>query len=236
MQTDKPWLWREARLKDLDNNQLNHLLYRKKQTKSTLENKRIKNGIQNKELYLKIKSMSSTLPIILLETQKFVFDPCGLELTNPVIEKESKDYDAYQFELNALKILFRVAKTTPTKVGQFVTLWKRMGKGSIQPFDLSDDIDLFIINTKSGDDFGQFVFPKSVLCQQGILTTDLKEGKRAIRVYPPWDITTNKQAQKTQKWQLDYFLEIPLDKSIDLNWAKLLYSQEINQPHLSNFK
>ncbi|TRW95625.1 MepB family protein [Flavobacterium gawalongense] len=61
-----------------------------------------------------------------------------------------------------------------------------------------------------------------------MLTTDLKEGKRAIRVYPPWDTTTNKQAQKTQKWQLDYFLEIPLDKPINLNRAKLFYSQEIN--------
>ncbi|MFV7234150.1 MepB family protein [Flavobacterium sp. ZB4R12] len=171
---------------------------------------------------------TTSIPNILLETKKFVFDPCSLELTNFIIEKESADYGAYQFELNALKILFRVAKTTPTKVGQFVTVWKRMGKGPIQPFDLSDDIDLFIINTRSGDHFGQFVFPKSVFIQQGILTTDLKEGKRAIRVYPPWDTTTNKQAQKTQKWQLDYFLEIPLDKPINLNRAKLFYSQEIN--------
>jgi hypothetical protein len=166
-------------------------------------------------------------PNILLETKTLVFNPCGYELTNPVPEKESKDYGAYQFKLNTLKILFRVAKTTPTKVGQFVTLWKRIAKGPIQPFDLSDAIDFFIINTRNGDYFGQFVFPKSVFIQQGILTTDLKEGKRALRVYPPWDITTNKQAQKTQKWQLDYFLEIPLDKPINLEQAKLLYSQGI---------
>jgi hypothetical protein len=119
---------------------------------------------------------------ILLQTKILIFDPCSFELTNPVLEKENKDYGAYQFELNALKILFRVAKTTPTKVGQFVTVWKRMAKESIQPFELSDNIDLFIINTRTGDNFGQFVFPKSVLSQQGILTTDLKEGKRAIRV------------------------------------------------------
>ena len=170
---------------------------------------------------------TSLIPSTLLETKTLIFDSCGFELTNPILEKESADYGAYQFELNALKILFRVAKTTPTKVGQFVTLWKRIAKGPIQPFDLSDNIDFFIINTQSGDHFGQFIFPKSVLSQQGILTTDLKEGKRAIRVYPPWDITGNKQAQKTQKWQLDYFLEIPLDKPIDLNRARFLYSQEI---------
>ncbi|MFV8467273.1 MepB family protein [Flavobacterium sp. LB1P62] len=170
---------------------------------------------------------STPIQNILLETKTLIFEPCGFELTNVVLEKESKDYSAYQFELNALKTLFRVAKTTPTKVGQFVTLWKRIVKGPIQPFDLSDDIDLFVINTRSGDYFGQFVFPKSVLSQQGILSTDLKEGKRAIRVYPPWDITTNKQAQKTQKWQLDYFLEIPLDKPIDSERAKFLYLQQI---------
>lgn len=167
------------------------------------------------------------IPDIILQTKTLVFDPCGFEIKNPVLEKESKEYGAYRFELNALKILFRVAKTTPTKVGQFVTLWKRIAKGPIQPFGLSDDIDFFIINTNCGNHFGQFVFPKSVLCQQGILTTDLKEGKRAIRVYPSWDITTNKQAQKTQKWQLDYFLEIHLDKPIDVERAKLLYSQQI---------
>ena len=169
---------------------------------------------------------TTSIPNILLQTKSLVFDPCGFELTNPVLEKESKDYGAYQFELNALKILFRVAKTTPTKVGQFVTLWKRIGKGPIQPFDLTDGFDLFIINTRSGDNFGQFIFPKSILIQQGILTTDLKEGKRAIRVYPSWDVTTNKQAQKTQKWQLNYFFEIPLDKSINLERAKLLYSAQ----------
>lgn len=167
------------------------------------------------------------IPNTLLQTKTLIFDPCGFELTNPVVEQESADYGAHQFELNTLKILFRVAKTTPTKVGQFVTVWKRIAKGPIQPFDVHDGIDLCVINTRSGDHFGQFVFPKSVMCQQGILTTDLKEGKRAIRVYPPWDITTNKQSQKTQKWQLAYFLEIPLDKPIHLERAKLLYASKI---------
>lgn len=37
MPQDMPWLWREARLKDLDDNQ-NTLLRRSKQTKSSAEN------------------------------------------------------------------------------------------------------------------------------------------------------------------------------------------------------
>ncbi len=169
----------------------------------------------------------TSIPNILLKTKTLVFDPCSFEITHAALEKESTDYDACQFELNTFKILFRAAKITPTKVGQFVTVWKRTAKGPIEPFHISDAIDAIIINTKSGDNFGQFVFPKSVLLHRGILTTDLKEGKRAIRVYPPWDITTSKQAQKTQKWQLDYFLKIPIDQPVDLERAKLLYSFEI---------
>ena len=37
-----------------------------------------------------------------------------------------------------------------------------------------------------------------------------------MRVYPPWDVTVSRQAQKTQKWQMAYFLEIPLNLSIEL--------------------
>jgi hypothetical protein len=47
-----------------------------------------------------------------------------------------------------------------------------------------------------------------VFHQQGILSDNIKEGKRAIRVYPPWDKAENKQAIKTQAWQLLYFLEV----------------------------
>ncbi|MEO8516380.1 MAG: MepB family protein [Flavobacterium sp.] len=171
--------------------------------------------------------MSTTLlPDCLIDTKNLVFDSCNFEITNLLPEKESAEYSAYRFELNGLKVLFREAKTTPTKIGQFVTLWKRIGKGPIQPFDLSDDIDLFIINTRKDNVVGQFVFPKSVLLKQNVLTDDIKEGKRAIRVYPIWDKTVSKQAQKTQKWQLDYFLEMPLEVSINLERVKLLYTVE----------
>ncbi len=55
---------------------------------------------------------------------------------------------------------------------------------------------------------GLFTIPKETLIQQGIISTSIKEGKRAFRVYPIWDETTNKQAAKSQKWQLDFFIEI----------------------------
>lgn len=67
---------------------------------------------------------------------------------------------------------------------------------------------MVIINTETKSHFGQFVFPKDILITQGIFSTEIKEGKRAFRVYPSWEKTTSKQAQKTQEWQLDYFVEI----------------------------
>lgn len=159
----------------------------------------------------------------LLAAKEFLYNRCGFDCTLPIAEAESSDYGAYTFELNGLTVKYRVAKITPTKVGQFVTLWKRHGKGPIQPFDNSDQIDLFIISTRSGNHFGQFIFPKSVLLERGIVSDSNKEGKRAFRVYPPWDMTTNRQAQKTQQWQLEYFIEIINDQSFDLADAKRMF-------------
>jgi hypothetical protein len=160
----------------------------------------------------------------LSETEEQVFIPCGFELKNPIQEKESTAYSAFTFEINTLKIVFRIAKTTPTKIGQFVTLWKRVDKGPIQPYDDTDAIDFVVINTKTTTHFGQFVFPKTVLIEQAIFTSSLKEGKRALRVYPPWDKPTSHQALKTQQWQSLYFLEIPFEKPIDIERIKLLYA------------
>jgi hypothetical protein len=157
------------------------------------------------------------------ETSKLVFEKLGLLIKNLYVGKESKDYFAAQFEFNNQKIIFREAKITPTKTGQFVTLWKRVDQKSIQPFSTSDDFNLVIINTKTPTNFGQFVFPKSILDQKGYLQSKSKKGKLGFRVYPSWDQTLNKQAQQTQKWQLNYFLDIP----IDLLKAKSLYPKNL---------
>lgn len=157
------------------------------------------------------------------ETSKLVFEKLDLHISNLLIEKESQDYFAAQFELKNLKIIFREAKITPTKIGQFVTLWKRIEEKPIQPFTSSDNFDLVIINTNTPTNSGQFIFPKSILEQKGYLQSQSKKGKLGFRVYPFWDKTFNKQAQQTQKWQLDYFLEIP----IDLAKAKSLYSKSL---------
>ncbi len=155
-----------------------------------------------------------------------VYLPNNLNYSQPIIEKESTEYGAYHFDLNSLSVRFRVTKITPTKIGQFVTLWKRIENGPIQPFDTSDQVDLFIISTRKDNHFGQFIFPKHVLSHYDIISKDGEGGKRAIRVYPPWDKTTNKQAQKTQKWQLNYFLEIPQSKAVEQDRLRMLYFSE----------
>lgn len=145
------------------------------------------------------------MPSDLLLAKETFFDKIGFELTDLQKENESEEYSAFRFLLHNKNICYREAKITPTKTGQFVTLWKRNATGIIEPFDFADTIDYVIVSVRKDLNWGQFIFPKSILLQKGVFSTESKEGIRATRVYPPWDETTSKQAQKTQKWQLDYF-------------------------------
>jgi hypothetical protein len=131
-----------------------------------------------------------------------------ISVSVPIAEPESAEYGACSFELNGILTQFRVAKITPTKVGQFVTVWKRIGPGPIQPYDLADNVNLFIICTRKEDHFGLFIFPKKGLRPHGIVAENGIGGKRGIRVYPPWDKPTSPQAQKTQRWQVEYFVDL----------------------------
>lgn len=152
-----------------------------------------------------------------------IFKNSGLALSNFEIEAESQEYSACSFMLDGRKVKFRVAKITPTKTGQFVTIWKRNEKGITQPFDISDDIDFYLIAARKEEKWGLFIFSKAVLHDNGVLSDKTKEGKRGIRVYPAWDTTTSKQAQKTQEWQTKYFLEIGRDGVADLEKLKSLF-------------
>jgi hypothetical protein len=165
------------------------------------------------------------VPNELLLSQKMIYEPCGYRLTELVFEPENVDYQSCNFKLNKIFIKFRKSKITPTKVGQFVTLWKRAKNGPIEPFDFLDPIDLFIICVRDKNKFGQFIFTKDVLLKHGILSKNKKGGKRAMRVYPPWVLTANDQAKKTQAWQVEHFLMMPNKKPIDLEFAKKFFTQ-----------
>lgn len=175
----------------------------------------------NQNTLITLNSIHSDLKVV----KELVYDKCGFDLTNLKQNFESTEYSACSFQLNGKIIQYRVSKITPTKTGQFVSIWKRNKFGITEPFEILEDLDFIIITSKSGNNFGQFIFPKSILVDNGIITRNGKEGKRGIRVYPPWDIATNKQAIKTQSWQTKYFLTIKKDNSTDLELTKKLLTQ-----------
>jgi len=159
----------------------------------------------------------------LVLSKEGIFDKAGFLITSFQKESESEEYSAFRFQLNNRNICYREAKITPTKTGQFVTLWKRNQLGIIEPFDYSDTIDFVIVSVRKDENWGQFIFPKKTLLEKGIFSTEKKEGIRATRVYPPWDETTSKQAQKTQKWQLDYFFNFSEESKIDIEKLKKVF-------------
>ncbi len=163
----------------------------------------------------------------LLAAQALAYAPCGYSVDQLKPELESAAYAACSVLLNSLRVQYRVAKTTPTKTGQFVTLWKRVGTGPIQPFELSDPVDVFVVSTRSKPHFGQFVFPKAVLAARGMVATNGKGGKRAMRVYPPWASTTSRQARSTQIWQAAYYVDLSAAAQVDLARVRALFSNEI---------
>lgn len=158
----------------------------------------------------------------LLAAKTLVYDPCGFACSVPIPEAESAAYAAHSFTVDGRAVRFRAARTTPTKAGQFVTLWKRPASGPIEPFDVGDPVDLFVVSTRDRDHLGQFVFPTEALRVRGVLSVDGSGGKRAFRVYPPWARTTSRQATDAQNWQLNHFLHAP---PADPDRARMLYRQ-----------
>ena len=159
----------------------------------------------------KSKHLSKISHPDLLLAEDLFYKPSGLILQNLKTEDESADYGASEFTIMNRSVKFRVGKITPTKVGQFVTFWKRIGEGTILPYEFTDSFDFLVVSVRAKNHFGQFVFPKAVLCEKGIVSCNGKEGKRAMRIYPPWDKADNSQAKKTQAWQLQYFIKFSED-------------------------
>ncbi|CAN5583175.1 MepB family protein [soil metagenome] len=151
------------------------------------------------------------------------FKGCGLKFSNLLAEPESQEYAACNFQIDGRHIIFRMAKITPKKSGQFVTVWKRNEHGITQPFDISHNFDYFIIAAKKENQLGLFIFTKTVLHNNKILSDNNIDGKRGMRVYPAWDLTISSQAKKTQQWQTKYFIEISKSKIIDPKTVKFLF-------------
>ncbi|KGR77966.1 MepB family protein [Ureibacillus sinduriensis] len=162
---------------------------------------------------------------VLSYVNELLYEPNHLNIENIREETQNSDYGAGIFQLNSKTVRFRVAKITPTKIGQFVSFWEKNEDNNNQAFSYDNATDLLVINTFSNNgDFGQFIFPKEVLLKQNILKTTNTKGKMSIRVYPSWDTPTSKQAIVTQKWQLPYFVKIKADNNLSIHELLKLYS------------
>jgi len=151
--------------------------------------------------------MLETLEIV-TNTQSKLYAECSIKIGNFFPEDESSEYYAHTFTIKGKKGLFRIAKKTPTKSGYFVTIWKRGADSIIAPYEEADAIDFVVVAVSDGNRVGEFIFPKTVLAKKNIFSANGKGGKRAIRVYAPWDKTTSTQATKTGKWQGQFFVDL----------------------------
>ncbi|WP_291066256.1 MULTISPECIES: MepB family protein [unclassified Empedobacter] len=145
---------------------------------------------------------------IIQQFEYFVLKAMNLSISTLEKDAECDEYVGYNFEVKELSFKFRKAKITPKKVGQFVTLWKRNAAKHTESFNENDVFDYYIIATEEDSKLGFYIFPTSILIEKHILTSIKKDGKRGFRVYPNWVKPENKQAQKTQNWQQDYFVEV----------------------------
>lgn len=148
------------------------------------------------------------LPQPLLAAIETLFLPAALAYpADYSVDSAAREYGGVRFTLAGCKVVFRVAKVTPTKVGQFVTLWKRpCPGGEITPLDSADDIDFVVVHVSSEGQCGQFIFDRETLLSRGVFAINGRGGKRALRVYPPWSQPAARQAVQSQKWQIECFV------------------------------
>lgn len=139
--------------------------------------------------------------------QKYILKGTGYSISTIISDNECTGYSGCSFTAGDIRFIFRKAKITPKKNGQFVTLWKRnISSKKTEPFNGEDPFDFCIIITEWHNLFGFFLFPKTILCENKIITTPSATGKMAFRVYPVWDNPGSLQAEKTQRWQTAFFI------------------------------
>ena len=161
--------------------------------------------------------------------ERAIFKKLNLYISNVQEDKEYAAYSGYNFQFSGMNIKFREAKTTPGKIGKFVTLWKRNASGETEPFNVEDNYNFYIITAENENQSGFFCFPKSVLTEKQLLTVGNKTGKRDFRVYTDWDIPEN-QAIKTRQWQSDFFIDLnKLEDVIIEKWQQIFRQTGFNQ-------
>lgn len=125
-----------------------------------------------------------------------------------VREEEAEEYCGWKFTANSLPCRFRQGKVTPTKNGQFVTLYDRSPiTTKIVPTGIVGPVPaLLMVQCVEKDFAGHFMFPSAALLANKIGAVGGSGRKLAFRVYPPWVDVESKQAASAQKWQCQYFV------------------------------
>lgn len=136
-------------------------------------------------------------------------------------ENQNKEYEGLTFNIEQHTFRSRLAKKTPKKKGYFVVFWEKDKDNKNQPYAFDNMPEKLIVSIIDNHLIGQFVFPKLLLLEKGILKSENDKGKMAMRVYPSWENELNDSARKTQKWQEAYFIN--LSNEIDNQQAAALY-------------
>ncbi|MDA9472355.1 MepB family protein [Enterococcus sp. 5H] len=155
---------------------------------------------------------------------KLIYQISQSSLENVILEEQNKDYEGAFFTIGKHSFRSRKGKRTPKKQGYFVVFWEKDTLNNNKAYDFVRAPDKLIITIFDEDKRGQFIFPKELLAEKNILSTENKQGKMALRVYPDWVTSLNKTASMTQKWQLPYFLN--LSETYDSQLLKQLYFNE----------
>lgn len=96
-------------------------------------------------------------------------------ISNVELETFNQKYEAFNFNLKDLSFKSRLTKKTPLKQGYFVVFLAKNNINKNEPFEQQNTRDKLVITIQDGLHSGQFIFPKKVLIEQKILTTQAKE-------------------------------------------------------------
>ncbi len=145
-------------------------------------------------------------------------------------------HGAHRLTLDDQRVVFRITKTTPTKIGQFVTLWKRPKPDEFpsaagnKPAALHTDdrIGFVVVHVHDDSHSGQSIFNRSILVDKGTMATGSKKGKTAFRIYPPWTKPVADEAIKSQRWQNVYFVADNENEVSKLDKVRKLFNKTKN--------
>ena len=132
-----------------------------------------------------------------------MFVPAGYQITKKVELDpipESSKYEALNFSINDMSIVYRKGKVTSDRPGAFLAVWKRPTSEDVngnKPIPLrSSELDYLFIQVERHSTIleelepkskcGMFIFPVSLLIEKGIVSSLKSKGKTGFRVFPPW--------------------------------------------------